>query len=883
MKLKLFQDDALEALRRFLEEARISGDPAAAFAAVAKPAGAEERPAPYRTVVGLESVPYVCLRLPTGGGKTLLAAHSVAVAAKAYIERDFPVVLWLVPTNTIRQQTVEALKKPSHAYRKALDEAFGGRVGVYDIGDVTSIRPQDLTDQVCIIVGTIQALRVSNTDGRKVYAHSESFEPHFSAVSPATPGLDRVDEGANKGDIRFSFANLMYLHRPMVVMDEAHNARSHLTFEVLAKLRPSCIVEFTATPDTSPKSGSNVLYRASAAEVKAAEMIKLPIILAEHPDWRGAVRDAVETRARLAETAKTDPRFIRPIALLQAESKDREVTVEVLRKHLVENENVPAERIAVATGEQRELDGIDLFDPACPIDFVITVEALKEGWDCPFAYVFSSVANIQSATDVEQLLGRVLRMPYAERRPNEALNRAYAHVSSPRFGAAAKSLTDRLVDMGFEPEEAAANVELRQPALPGTDPGPLFGPSPPVLVHTADKAPDLAGLPEHERAQVAVVTAPDGRHVVTVKGDVSEELAGRLYAVTEPARHGELREAVKQQRYKVQKSQTPAERGVPFAVPRLYVRVQGELELAERELLLQLGAWKLPDFPAELTEDDFSIRDTAQRWEIDFKGRKLTYAHIDQTQQLEIGAFRLDWTDLQLSRWLDRQTRQEDIRQVELLEFCRRTVAHLMERRALRLEDLVRFKYQLAKAIERKISDYRQQALDRGYQQGLFGSGAEVEASLDAALAFRFDGKSYAPAWPYSGRYQFQKSYTLPVGELKGSGEEFDCAQAIDSLPAVKHWIRNLGGPGRHETSFWLPTSTDRFYPDFVAELNDGRILVVEYKGEAYATNDDSKEKRNIGELWEQKSGGRGLFVLAEKVDAKGLNTRAQIEAKIGK
>lgn len=883
MKLKPFQDDALKALRGFLEEARISGDPASAFAAVAKPAGSEERPAPYRTVPGLESVPYVCLRLPTGGGKTLLAAHSVAVAAKAYIERDFPVVLWLVPTNTIRQQTVEALKKPSHAYRKALDEAFGGRVGVYDIGDVTSIRPQDLVDQVCVVVGTIQTLRVSNTDGRKVYAHSESFEPHFSAVSPATPGLDRVDEGANKGDIRFSFANLMYLHRPMVVMDEAHNARSHLTFEVLAKLRPSCIVEFTATPDTSPKTGSNILYQASAAEVKAADMIKLPIILAEHPDWRSAVRDAVETRARLAETAKTDPRFIRPIALLQAENKDREVTVEVLRKHLIDNENVPAERIAVATGEQRELDGIDLFDPQCSIDFVITVEALKEGWDCPFAYVFCSVANIQSATDVEQLLGRVLRMPYAERRGNEALNRAYAHVSSPQFGAAAKSLTDRLVEMGFEPEEAASNIEVRQPALPGTDPGPLFGPSLPVLVHTAESPPDLTGLSNDERAQITVSTAPDGKHVVTVKGTVSEELANRLYAVTAASRHGELREVVKLHRYKVEKSQTPAERKVPFAVPRLCIRVQGELELAERELLLHIGGWKLLDFAAEMTDTDFSVRDTAQRWEIDFKGRKLTYSHIDQAQQLEIGAFQLDWTDLQLTRWLDRQNRQDDIRQTELLEFCRRIVAHLIEKRGFRLEDLVRFKYQLAKAVERKVAEYRQQALDRGYQQALFSSGAAVEASLDAALAFRFDGKSYAPSWPHTGRYQFQKSYVLPVGELKSSGEEFDCAQAIDSLPAVKHWIRNLGGPGRQDTSFWLPTSTDRFYPDFVAELTDGRIFVVEYKGEAYATNDDSKEKRNIGELWEEKSGKRGLFLLAEKADSKGRNVRAQLEAKIGK
>lgn len=105
------------------------------------------------------------------------------------------------------------------------------------------------------------------------------------------------------------------------------------------------------------------------------------------------------------------------------------MTVEALKTHLVEVEQIAPERIAVATGDQRELDGINLFDPKCPIEYVITVEALKEGWDCSFAYVFCSVQNIGSATDAEQLLGRVLRMPYARRRKADALNRAYAHVS----------------------------------------------------------------------------------------------------------------------------------------------------------------------------------------------------------------------------------------------------------------------------------------------------------------------------------------------------------------------------------------------------------------------------------------------------------------------
>lgn len=62
------------------------------------------------------------------------------------------------------------------------------------------------------------------------------------------------------------------------------------------------------------------------------------------------------------------------------------------------------------------------------------------------------------------------------------------------------------------------------------------------------------------------------------------------------------------------------------------------------------------------------------------------------------------------------------------------------------------------------------------------------------------------------------------------------------------------------ESSFWLPTLTDRFYPDFVAQLTDGRRLVVEYKGAHLYDNADSKEKRDIGKVWVATSGGRCLF-----------------------
>lgn len=197
--------------------------------------------------------------------------------------------------------------------------------------------------------------------------------------------------------------------------------------------------------------------------------------------------------------------------LIQAEKKDRQYTVDVVKRHLMENEGVAESEIAVATGEQRELDDINLFDKTCPINYVITIEALKKGWDCSFAYVFCSVANIQSAVDVEQLLGRVMHMPYAKKRPVPELNNAYAHVISHSFAAAADSMYGRLINMGFNEEEAAESL-LHNPqlALPGFDHGdmPLFReasrPAVPTLELDLPATPEIDVLTEEERKHIAV-------------------------------------------------------------------------------------------------------------------------------------------------------------------------------------------------------------------------------------------------------------------------------------------------------------------------------------------------------------------------------------------
>lgn len=173
------------------------------------------------------------------------------------------------------------------------------------------------------------------------------------------------------------------------------------------------------------------------------------------------------------------------------------------------------------------------------------------------------------------------------------------------------------------------------------------------------------------------------------------------------------------------------------------------------------------------------------------------------------------------------------------------------------------------------MADLRTKTAERGVQLFLKGVG---KPDVPSNALHRFDPHAYAVSKPYLGRFRFQKHYYGSVNDMKPSGEEFDCAVAIDGLDEVQHWVRNAPHPFN---AYRLPTATDYFYPDFVAELKDGRQLVIEYKGDAYKTNDDSKEKNNIGLKAEELSGGKLLFLMAVLKDDKGRDVKAQILHKI--
>ncbi|EGD57540.1 Type III restriction enzyme, res subunit [Novosphingobium nitrogenifigens DSM 19370] len=891
MQLKTYQTDTLATLRRFFEEARLRGPKAAYEAITQEPEQAKRLRSyggKYEPLLGQEEMPYVCLRLPTGGGKTLLGAHAIGVAKDAWIEKDFPLVLWLVPTNMIRTQTADALNNPRHPYRQALDAQFGGRVRVFDIGDFARIRPHDLAGNCCIVVGTLQTLRVESTDGRKVYAHHEELEPLFSEVPKRAPGLEPLGPevaakvGGHPDDIRYSFANLCHLRQPLMIVDEAHKAVTGLSRTVQERVNPCAIVEFTATPHKK----SNILHSVSALELKEAEMIKLPVRLEEHETWEGAVTGAILKRAELADEAVKDrANYIRPIVLFQAEDKNREVTVDVLRQHLIDTHHIDPKAIAVATGDQRDLDGIDLFKPDCPIEYVITVEALKEGWDCSFAYVFCSVANIKSSTDAEQLLGRVLRMPYAKRRKSAVLNKAYANLVSKSFAEAANTLRDRLVEMGFEESEAEANIEHEQGELDEGLWGERRRPKPAAKITVDASAEALAAVKAAAPEKVKIETAPGVSPVITVTGFLRQDEKERIFAALPEKAANVVREAIASHEKEHAHSASPAELGEEFVVPRLMAAVQGELVFAETDVLTEYFEWSLADHSAQLTKAEFDVRDTSEAFEIDLDGDHLLVRHSDQSDQLMLDVPVDGWTVGGLVNLLAKQVRQADsaISHGDMIVWLSDVVAFLTGPRAIPLATLMRCRFILARKLREKIAAIRAEVRKGVYQRCLFAPEAKPELSFDNG--FRFHDGMFAGVPCYRGtKYRFAKHYLgwdrVPRFDGKGDdgaeGDEFKAAQQLDSIGEVEFWVRNVA---KHPDAFWLPLAGGRTYPDFVAKLKDGRLLVVEYKGEHLVA--DSGEKRAIGELWQAASEGKGIYVFAEK-ERDGKNVKQQIQAAIG-
>jgi len=853
LELKDYQDNTLDVVKDFFEKAQTM-PVSDAFDAVVASRDLPQRlkgVRKYKPNADSPDVPQVTVKVPTGGGKTIIAAHAIKTIAEAQ-GVQYPFVLWFTPSETIRVQTAEALKNPRHPYRVELDSAFGGNVKVFDIDEKFLIRPGDIADNVCIVVTTAQAFRHKDHDKYKVYKSHEDLEEHFADV-PLMDGMESEDGQPNKP--KSSFANLVIMHNPVMIVDEAHKMVSDLSKETVAGLRPSAIFELTATP----AGDCNILYSVRASELYDEEMIKLPIELMEFTaDWHGCVLAAISKRDELQaiadKEAAADPsKYLRPIVLFQASNKAGETPVDELKKLLVDTAHQNESEIAVVTGTQKELDGIDVRSPSCPIKYVITVEALKEGWDCPSAYILCSVANVHSNTSTVQLLGRVMRQPNAKRRASPELNRSYAYVLSASFTSAAKDLVEGLKEKGFDDDEALASI-MNVPRLPPN----LDGFDDPLAVK----------LPEGSEGDAIVAALPRSINVQEFQGggkaiEVPANIAPAVQNAVLQALVGAGRNdiavefAAKAKQRKSDADDSAPSKSSAMTLPKLVASVQGELVYDVDGAYEEVGVELETLLPATLTVDDFEITgDGGKTTEIYLNKGKISYKASENAHQLFLNGFSGVLTATNVINALDAITECLFVRPEKKRGWIAGVVTDLVNVKGYSPDKLYCYRYQLKRCLSTKLDEAYSKARKSAYQQ-LFTPAEKDGLSLDAANGFRFDDSLYRNSvfryYP-GGDYVFQKHFLGPNripafdGQKRnGEGEEYECAKVLDLQPKVKCWLRNADS---NSESFKLPVSGGWFYPDFVGVLHDGRMFVVEYKGKQLLTNADTAEKTAVGELW---------------------------------
>lgn len=893
---KVYQQQVLDSVEAYFRACHELPSPAVAFTVTTDRLWG--RGQPYHPLAGFPlDMPYFCLRVPTGGGKTWLAAKSVALVNTQLLRSEHSVILWLVPSKPIREQTLRALKNPAHPYHAALREA--GSLTVMDLEEAKSVSRATLDTSTTVIVATRQAFQVEDEESRKVYQSSGALMHHFEHLSPAQRGeLLFEGEGAER-TMPCSLANVLRLRRPFVIVDEAHNSRTELAFDMLARFRPGGVMELTATPDLE-RTPSNVLHSVSAAELKAEEMIKLPVVLETEPDWQQCLaaacarRDALQAQAE-AERLQHGTPYLRPVVLIQ--SQPRRAGVETLdfervREELIVNQGVPADEIVVATGEERGLEALDaqyrhgIADPGCPVRFVITQQALAEGWDCPFAYILVSLASLSSSTAVEQLLGRVLRQPNAQHFSDRLLNQSYAFVVSRNFAETANSLRDRLVaGAGFERREVAEFVTAARAEQGHLD---LAGHARRVVLH-----PVTIALPE--KPNLKLVTKPvrdklswDAKAgTLTITAPLSAEEGDELKAtVSDAAAAAAIVAAAETSRTTaIEFFQTPAEAGERLRVPQLALRLQGELQLFDDPQVLDFP-WEISRYDAKPTADDLAALGAglkvSEGGEIDVDDGGHVVSRFLPELQRDLGLVYQPehWDEVRLAAWLCRNLPEPASTHASKLAFVTGWLTDLLGRDGWNLARANLQKFLIRDRLEARIRELRKLAVTQAFQQTLFGPDSAQHVEVSDQFTFEFHAQAYAPPRDYDGRFgrfEFRKHFYGRIGDFD-SGEEFECACWIDQQAQsgrIKFWVRNL--VRREGCSFFLQKADGRFYPDFLCQLPDegaapGPILAVEYKGADRwpAAADD----RLIGGLWQDMSAGRCRFVMVKDKCWDGIDAK---------
>lgn len=805
-------------------------------------------------------VPHVTVKVPTAGGKTFIACNALNTIFR-HMPADKPkVVAWFVPSDTILKQTYKNLNDPSHPYRQKIDSHFGNAVCVVDKEAALfgqGISPTEIREQLTIFVLSVQSFAANNKDGRRVYRENENLAEYARLYDSMTKRVDGSDE---TGLIQV----LSYLN-PVVIIDESHNFEANLRVDMLKAINPCFILDLTATP----RKKSNIISFVDAIKLKRANMVKLPVIVYNHRSTNDVISSAIQMQRSLEQKAiameAEGGRYIRPIVLFQAQPKtdDDNITFDKIKSKLIEI-GIPEEQIKIKTANKDEIKNTDLMSRDCPVRYIITVNALKEGWDCPFAYILASLANKTSRVDVEQILGRVLRLPYTTKHKEELLDLSYVFTSSNDFRSTVENVIEGLNRAGFSKKDYRVAECSAEP------------------VSTPTELPSLNLFGCDEPAQDTPTT--------TITDDIDEQIDPETIktTITTPAANTdtvELESFARQENenYNRQAAQKTDNNDIPNDIKDMVTTypIKDIFEVKAKELVLPQFVKKI--HANLIFADEYVALDKTMLAEgfdldkcdhnIDFSPAKSEAVRVDleKSSGEEYAVTRRNLNADQLSFIKQHfATLSPESKQRQLAETLAKNI---------RFDEIS--EPQVARYIKKAIEDVDSEQLEYLYSND-WQTRNTIRQKIESLLSV-YQEKKFKE-WLDTGQVKCQAAYRLPeritvkiksIGLAKGlyteeesiNGFEYEVINAVANLDNVLFWHRN---PSR--TGFCINGYMNH-YPDFIVQLNSGITVLLETKGDD-RDNSDSRAKVELGRTWANKAGEQyRYFMVFDKQEMEGAVT----------
>lgn len=848
MELKTYQKDVLKKISSYM---KCLNDSTGIFSAWKKywdeqdiSIGLDGVPAYKDTITG---VPHVCAKVPTGGGKTYLGCAALKRIFDEMPTSKCKVVVWLVPSEPILNQTIKNLSDTNHPYRQKLEHDFAGRVGIYTkemLLNGQNFSPDTVREMLTVCILSYGSLRINNLnkDIRKVYQENGNlirFAEYFkdkSVLLADTPDTALIQ--------------VLRSLSPVIIIDESHNAESELSIEMINNLNPSFIFDLTATP----KNNSNIVSYVNARELKKENMVKLPIIVYNRTSRQSVIQDAIQLRGciekQAIEAEKKGGAYIRPIVLFQAQPNinAESETFDKIKKMLIAI-GIPENEIAIKTSEIDDLKKVDLLSKDCDIRYIITVNALKEGWDCPFAYILASLANKTSKVDVEQIVGRILRQPYAREHKAPLLNSSFVLTCSADFHSTLENIVRGLNNAGFskkdfrvgtlkltECEDTISNGEQetkfeQQELFCAQEDSIVLGEKDSFEDIATDEIKNIIGEikddPEKSVADMITTAEKQAEEYNTSIADA--DLSAFIW--------GELGEMLNQNNIQEQYRETIGD----IKIPQFYFQTTPDLFGNDFELLEPENLSDGFSLSGQNAEISFELA-TGEMYQVDIQEQGEAVPKYKKANKAENEYIREFLAKLPPERKIancvdiicKQINRNDRYAATEIADYVRRVVENMTDDEMSAMETNIPV---YALKIQKKI-----EKLEYVYREDLFYK------LIDSGKIVCKESYNFPPVITPSVTTN-AIPYSLYEAEKNDMNDfENNVIDTVVGLGNVEWWHRII------ERKDFRINAFINHYPDFIVKTKNGNIVLIEAKGD-YLDGDDSKTKLKLGREWQSQAG----------------------------